>query len=170
MQLLCIDRFKPYLRFWLVWFLFLILDQGTKFWVVSSIPVDTYLVPGPPAIIDDFFYIVHVHNTGASWGLLSGFSLGFAILAIIALSVIFCFRKTLELKKTYLQWTFGLLCSGIVGNLIDRLAYGYVIDFIDIHLPGYRWPAFNVADSCICIGVVLYFLYSLLGIGARSKT
>lgn len=154
-----LEKIKRYRLFWVITILGLVLDQLTKFWIMVILPAGTYHPYESIEVIGDVFYIVHVHNPGASWGILAGFSLGFALLAVVALGLIFYFRKTLELRKPFLQITFGLLCGGIVGNLIDRVAYGYVIDFIDIHLPGYRWPAFNVADSCICVGVGLYFIW-----------
>ena len=83
-----------------------------------------------------------------------------ALLALAALTAVFYYRKKLQLELPAMQLSFGLICGGIVGNLVDRAIHGYVIDFLDFLLAGYRWPTFNLADSSICIGTALYMLYS----------
>jgi len=139
----------------------LVFDLLSKLWVLANIPVNTYYYPAPIPVIKKFFYIVHIHNEGAVWGIFSGYSFILGVFALITLILIFFFRHTIGLKAPMVQYAFGLLTGGIIGNLIDRFQYGYVIDFIDIHLPGYRWPAFNIADIGITTGVTLYLLYSL---------
>ena len=74
--------------------------------------------------------------------------------------VIYRYRRCLALKQPFMQVSFGLLCGGIVGNLIDRIFHGHVIDFLDVHLPFYRWPAFNIADMGITLGLFLYLVTS----------
>ena len=91
----------------------------------------------------------------------AGYSAWLGWLGVIALVAIFVFRRELELHRPLLQYSFGLLCGGILGNVCDRVRYGHVVDFLDFHLPGYRYPAFNLADSGITVGVVIYLLYSL---------
>jgi len=149
-----------YLRFWLTFGVLLVADQISKIWIVRHLAPDTYFDPPPIPVIDGFFYFVNITNEGAAWGMLRGFSVGLGLLAAVALAAIFFFRRQLELRRPFLQYTFGLLCAGILGNLIDRMMYGHVVDFLDFHLPGYRYPAFNVADSGITVGVILYLLYS----------
>ncbi len=84
------------------------------------------------------------------------------LLAIVVLAVIFRFRKELILEHVSMQYAFGFLCGGIIGNLTDRLVHGHVIDFLDFHLlPDYRWPAFNVADMAICTGMFLYIVCNI---------
>lgn len=140
-----------------------VLDQATKFWIVHhpELPLNSYWPYGGIEIIPGFFYLAHLTNPGAAWGLFPGFRYGFVLLAFLALYLIFRFRSELELKKTWLQVSFGLLTGGIAGNLIDRILHGHVTDFLDFHLPGYRWPAFNLADSGITIGVTLYIIHSV---------
>jgi signal peptidase II len=104
---------------------------------------------------------VHVGNTGAAWSLFTGRSGWLALLAAGTLVAIYFWRRALGLRDRMVQISFGLLCGGIVGNLIDRLAYGHVVDFLDFHFGSYVYPTFNVADSGICIGVGLYLLHSL---------
>lgn len=151
-----------YSRLLIVGVLALLLDQITKFWVLSNIEPQTYISPPPIPIIDNFLYLVHIYNTGAAWGSFSGSSFWFGVLAIVVLISIFIFRKKLELERPIMQYIMGLLIGGILGNLIDRFYHGHVIDFIDVHLPGYRWPAFNVADMSICISVGLYIILGVL--------
>ncbi len=155
------QKFK-YIRLVATALVIVILDQLTKYWVSIKIEPGTYIFPEPIPVIKNFFYLVHIHNTGAAWGSFSGGSLWLGILALLVISSLFFFRKYLELERSLMQYVMGLLLGGIIGNLIDRFYRGYVIDFIDIHLPGYRWPAFNIADSAICIAVVLYIVLIIL--------
>ena len=151
-----------HIRFFIILILVLIADQVTKLYIIYNIVPGTYDEPDSIVVVKDFFYIVHVHNTGEAWSIFNKSTYLLSILGIIALACIFIFRKQLELKKYSMQYTFGFLSGGILGNVLDRLYYGYVIDFIDIHLPFYRWPAFNIADSAITIGVFLYLYHHLI--------
>lgn len=149
-----------YARLYVVALSVLALDQVSKLWILASIPAGTYIYPEPIVVLKHFFYIVHIHNSGAAWGQLSGNNHWLALLAIIALFFIYFFRKHLELYRHGVQYAFGLLIGGIIGNFIDRIYYGYVIDFLDFHLWSYRFPAFNIADCGITIGVAIYILLS----------
>jgi len=151
---------RAYRRFWVTLVALLVADQVSKAWVLSHIELNTYFSPEPIPVIPGFFYFVNVTNTGAAWGMFSNYTPWLAWLGVAALAGIFFFRRQLELPKPLLQYTFGLLCGGIIGNMIDRLCYGRVVDFLDFHLPGYRYPAFNVADSGITVGVTIYLIYS----------
>jgi signal peptidase II len=112
-------------------------------------------------VIRGFFYIIHVGNTGAAWSMFSGFPVVLALLAAATLVAIFFWRRSLGLRDRATQLCFGLLCGGIAGNLVDRLIHQHVIDFIDLHFGNYIYPTFNVADSGICVGVILYLWHSL---------
>jgi signal peptidase II len=137
-------------------------DQGSKAWITSSLPFNTYGEDnGAIPVVRGFFYIVHVGNTGAAWSMFSGRSLFLAALAAATLVGIFLGRKALGLATAHSQLCFGLMCGGIAGNLIDRVARGHVVDFLDFHFGSYVYPTFNVADSAICVGVILYILASL---------
>jgi len=138
-----------------------LLDQATKAWICTLLPYPTYGPPGQIEVIDGFFNIVHVGNTGAAWSLFSGRSTFLALLAAATLLAIFAWRRQLGLQLWSVQISFGLLCGGIVGNLADRLVHGHVIDFLDFHFGSYVFPTFNLADSCICVGVGIYLLHSL---------
>lgn len=140
----------------------LILDQLTKSWIASRMAFPTYGESGGAIpVIRGFFYLVHVGNTGAAWSMFAGQSVLLAALAASTLVAIAWWRHALGLSARVPQICFGLLCGGIVGNLIDRLVHGHVVDFIDLHFGSYVYPTFNVADSGICVGVILYIWHSL---------
>ena len=137
------------------------LDQASKVWINAHVPLGTYGPPFRITVIKGFLYIVHVGNTGAAWSMLTGRSVLLASLAAATLLGIFFWRRALGLRDRTAQVSFGLLCGGIMGNLTDRLSYGHVIDFLDFHFGNYIYPTFNIADSAICIGVLLYLVHSL---------
>jgi signal peptidase II len=155
------QRLVPYRWFIVLAVSVFILDQLTKLWINRTLPLGTYGEPGQIAIIPGFFNIVHVGNTGAAWSLFTGRSTLLAILALSTLGAIFFWRRSLGLKLLPAQISFGLLCGGIAGNLLDRIVHGHVIDFLDFHFGNYTYPTFNVADSGICVGVIIYLFYSL---------
>ena len=137
-------------------------DQLTKAWIAHRLPFGTYgEAAGAIRVVKGFFYLVHVGNTGAAWSMFSGQSVLLATLALATLVAIYFWRHALGLRDRLAQICFGLLCGGIVGNLADRLMHGHVIDFIDLHFGSYTYPTFNVADSGICLGVLLYLWQSL---------
>ena len=136
-------------------------DQATKAWIQSQLAFGTYGEPGAIPVVRGFLYLVHVGNTGAAWSMFSGKSVWLAAVAAITLLAIFLWRRALGLRERVVQVRFGLLCGGILGNLVDRLVHGHVIDFLDFHFGSYVYPTFNVADSGICIGVVVYIWHSL---------
>jgi signal peptidase II len=138
----------------------LILDQASKGWIVARLPYPTYGATSIP-VIRGFCYLVHVGNTGAAWSMFTGQSVVLGILAAATLVAIFVWRRALGLRDRETQVSFGLLCGGIAGNLADRLLHGHVVDFIDLHFGSYIYPTFNVADSGICVGVILYLYQSL---------
>lgn len=153
--------FLAYRWLWIVATIVFIADQVTKEMIAARLPFGSY---GPNArieVIPGFFNLTHVGNTGAAWSMFSGQSLGLALVALGALVAIFIWRHSLGLHHRSVQPCFGLLCGGILGNLVDRLRHGHVIDFIDLHFGGYIYPTFNVADSAICVGVFWYILWSL---------
>lgn len=163
-----IAQIAQYRILWVTVSLVLFLDQLTKIWMVSysGLSMGDYAPYGGIEVIPGFFNLCLIANEGAAWGLFKGFSGGLAVLAMVALVAIYYFRKLLGLKRPAIQLAFGIICGGIVGNLIDRVRLGYVIDFLDFQLPFQipmiletgRWPAFNVADIGITCGVALYII------------
>jgi len=145
-----------------------LLDQLTKAWIFQNLDLGSYHYPDSIRVIEDFFYIVHIGNEGAAWGMFSGYGGLLALFAVGALFAIYKLRDSLELKRPVMQVAFGLLIGGVLGNLVDRLIHGHVIDFLDFHLPfsipyvleGGRYPAFNLADCGIVIGVFAYVIVS----------
>ena len=134
------------------------LDQFTKGLVLKLLGYAQEKV-----IIDGFFKFVHWQNTGAAWSLFRGNNYLLAMVALLALVVLVLSRHHFESRTVLGQVAFGLIFGGIVGNLIDRLWRGHVIDFIYFYLQQrgggeIGFPAFNVADSAICTGVALIFL------------
>jgi signal peptidase II len=150
---------SPYRRVAIIAFAVILLDQLTKLMVVQWLPSTIHekiVVPG-------FFKLVHWENTGAAWSLFKGSNAKLAIVALIALVVLFFTRHHFDARTTLGQFAFGLICGGIVGNLIDRIRVGSVIDFLYFYVQQrggaeVGFPAFNVADSAICTGVGLVFL------------
>ena len=137
------------------------LDQASKAWIRARLPFPTYGDPGAMVIVPNFFHLVHVGNTGAAWSLFSGRSAILAAAAAVTLLAIYFWRRALGLRARLVQVSFGLLCGGIVGNLVDRLRHGHVIDFLDFHFGSYVYPTFNIADSGISVGVAIYLWCSL---------
>ncbi len=136
------------------------LDQLTKHLVIQRFRLGETL-----PIIENYFSFTHVHNPGAAFGILSAWDSSlrtpfFLIVPLVALVLItFIFRK-IEEKDLKLSSALSLIIGGAIGNLIDRAAYGYVIDFLDFHwtIRGPHFPAFNIADAAICVGVALLIL------------
>ena len=163
-----ISKIAPYRILFVAAFFVFILDQITKAWIYNNLELDSYFPPKAITVIDDFFYLVHIGNEGAAWGMLSGYGGFLAFFALIALFAIYLLRHTLELHRKSMQYAFGLLAGGILGNMTDRLVHGHVIDFLDFHLPFTipwliptgRYPSFNIADCGIVIGTLLYLILS----------
>ena len=134
------------------------LDQLTKQLVLRSIsPYDASIV------VPDFFNLVNVTNTGAAFGSFKGNNTFFVIISIIALVVVTVLLVRQRRSDPWRDVSLALLLAGILGNLTDRLFYGHVIDFLlfNLHVRyADPWPAFNVADSCISIAVVLFIIHS----------
>ncbi|MFN7341039.1 MAG: signal peptidase II [Opitutia bacterium] len=160
-----------YATFGWVAFAALVADQVTKWLVVAFIPYPTYH-PGvgagePIRVLGDAVWLVHVGNKGAAWGLgagLPGTQLFLVGLALAVLALVGFKRREFLHELAGGQLAVGLFVGGALGNVIDRVARDHVVDFVDIHLPfellgSRRWPAFNVADACICVGVALYFAF-----------
>jgi signal peptidase II len=135
----------------------LVLDQATKWLALAS------LDPYEPMVVTPFFNLVLVWNRGVSFGMLSGdpawgpwYLTGMSA-AIGAFLIVWLYRESRVVTRVAL-W---LVLAGAVGNIIDRLRFGAVVDFLDFHAFGYHWPAFNVADSAIVVGAGLILLDSL---------
>lgn len=131
----------------------IILDQTTKLLITSLLKLNEVV-----NIINGFFSITYVRNTGAAWGMFSNNTLLLSIISILFL--IFFIKYIEELSKVsfFYEIAFGLIVGGIVGNLIDRLFRGYVIDFFRFIILDYNYPIFNIADTLIVIGVIILII------------
>ena len=143
-----------------------ILDQVSKLAIAGSMQLYQSIQIMP------YFNLTYVHNTGAAFSFLSdagGWQRWFfAGLALVISGVIAVWLARLKQHETLLAVALSLVLGGAMGNLIDRLAYGYVIDFLDVYYQTWHWPAFNVADSAITLGVMLMLAESF-GIGGSKK-
>jgi signal peptidase II len=151
------------------------LDRVTKYLVLHSIDPDQ-----PIVVVPNFFHFVNITNSGAAFGSFKNNNAFFIAISCVALFfalILLLGRHKTESEQTKSLWwtrnfwrdlSLALLVAGVLGNLTDRLLYGHVIDFLlfDLHVPlAHPWPAFNVADSCICIAVIFFIVHSF-----RSET
>jgi len=142
--------------------LVVILDQLTKLWIMTNFGLHEQ-----QNVISGFFNLVYVTNTGAAFGFLAGSKswlrqVFFVGVAVVALGVIVYAYGHLKRQGRIFVYALGLIGGGAIGNLIDRLRFGSVVDFLDFYFGSYHWPAFNVADSAITVGVGLFMLGTLL--------
>jgi signal peptidase II len=132
-----------------------VLDQ------VSKITMSKFLLYGQSEPVTTYFNLVMVYNKGAAFSFLSD-QPGWQRYFFTAVSVIASIFILWMLKRHPTQrlfcWSLSMILGGAIGNLIDRIAYGHVIDFLDFHVGGWHWPAFNVADSAITLGAILFVL------------
>ena len=131
----------------------LVLDQLTKFFVEKHLRLYEIL-----PVIPGFFNLTHVRNKGAAFGILSGLPAVWRIMFFVSFTLIAVAVIALLIRKTeerLLVVAFAFIMSGAIGNVIDRIRYGEVVDFIQWYIKSYYWPSFNVADSAISIGVAL---------------
>lgn len=136
----------------------ILFDQVTK---IAAVSLMAY---GESVYVTSFFNFVHVYNKGAAFSFLadhSGWQRYFFTIVGFGASAFIIYLLKKHAGQRLFSWALALILGGALGNVIDRLLYGHVIDFLDFHVAGWHWPAFNVADSAICIGAVL-FIYDEL--------
>lgn len=146
----------------------LFLDQATKQWVLSNMPLYDSIEVLP------FFNLTHVHNYGAAFSILSdqpGWQRWFLSIVTMVISVVLLVWLTrLRSHQYLLAAALVFILGGALGNLYDRVAYGYVVDFIDWYYGDYHWPAFNLADAAIFLGAVLLIIDTLVNSEDNSKS
>ena len=138
-----------------------LLDQVTKLLILNS-----FELGDQKSIIPNFFNLVRVHNTGIAFGKFNAASnsnLIFSIVAIFALVFILILWRKNKFPGKINTYAIILLVPGILGNLVDRLWHGYVVDFLDFYISNSHWHSFNFADSCICVSACLLFIISFKG-------
>lgn len=137
--------------------IFIMIDQFSKFLVVK------YLYDGLNlTVIDNFMWFIYTENTGAAFGILKDARVFFTIITIVSLLLIFIFLiKYYDIMSTLAKLASAFVIGGIIGNFIDRIRLGYVVDFISTNIFGYSFAVFNFADAFIVCGCILAFLYSI---------
>jgi len=130
------------------------LDRVTK-----SMVVDRLSLHESVSVVEGFFHLTHITNTGALFGLMAGLSsplrgLIFITVPVLAITLILIFQFHARENDFLAQVGLSTILGGALGNLWDRVFLGHVIDFLDFSVAGFHWPAFNIADSCICLGVL----------------
>lgn len=136
--------------------LVVVLDQITKHAVRSR-----FALGDGVEVLPGWFDLRYVQNTGAAWGMFQGRSHWLVVLSVVMLVVLIRYRRTLISQSLCGRLALALIGAGIVGNLLDRVMFGYVVDFLDFYWAAHHFPAFNVADSAICTGAGLYMLSTM---------
>jgi signal peptidase II len=153
---------KKALYFFITIFVVIILDQWTKLLVLSKFEYGESV-----QVIMDYFSLTYVRNTGAAFGFMASANPAFRVpfflaVPIIAMVILGFLYRDLPKESRWRSLALGLVTGGAVGNLIDRVRLGYVVDFLDFHYKNaYYFPAFNVADSAICVGVAILLLSTM---------
>lgn len=135
--------------------LVLVLDQVTKAWIADTIPLQSSVT-----VVPGLFDLTHVRNAGAAFGLFARVesplrSLALNAVALLVFVAVLLYALRTPVASLRLQTGLSLILGGAVGNLVDRLRFGFVTDFLDLYVGSHRWPSFNVADSAITLGVLL---------------
>ncbi len=166
---------KRFFQWWgwvpLVAILVVIADQVSKNWIRVNVPPNSYIVP--ISALEPWFKIVHWNNTGAAFGILQGQGGIFIVIAIVVIVAALVYLRYLPAGTWLIKLCLALQLGGAAGNLIDRIQFGQVTDFVLLTLPVkgrvLQWPAFNVADSSIVVGVILLALLLLREDGRRGE-
>lgn len=146
-------------RLWLVAAAVIVADQLTKAMILNGLPLYE-IIP----VIPNFLNITHIHNPGGAFGMLADQGpmvrkLVFLVISSLAVVAIYWFHRRLPQTHTWLLLAMSMIFGGAIGNLIDRFRFGAVVDFLDVYVGAYHWPAFNVADSAITVGVTIFVVH-----------
>jgi len=137
----------------------IVVDQITKAVILKNLPLYSSV-----AVIPGFFSLSHIHNPGGAFGFLASQSLSvrstiFLLISSLAVCLILYFYRSTPKTHPLLATGFALIFGGALGNLIDRLRFGKVVDFLDFYIGNYHWPSFNIADSAITVGVTIFLFH-----------
>ena len=135
--------------------IFLVIDIISKLVISNLMNVNASIM-----VIKNFFYITYVRNTGAAWSIFSGKTLGLIIVSLLIIVFLLYYISKNKPKYKIEKISYAMILGGAFGNLIDRIIYGYVIDFLDFNIFGYNYPIFNLADSFIFVGVLLLIIFT----------
>ncbi|MFZ2447954.1 MAG: signal peptidase II [Syntrophobacteraceae bacterium] len=154
---------RDYNSFFLIAGVLVLLDQVTKYLLVRALPLNT-----GKTVIRGFFNLVHIHNTGGAFSMFGGTDSEwrpriFILLTLIVLSIIFYAYGKVSKSDVWNRTAYTCISGGAVGNLIDRVRMGEVIDFLDFYVGNWHWPAFNVADTAISTGAVMLLISLVRG-------
>ena len=150
---------SKYYRLIVIAGIIILLDQVTKLIVLDTMPLFHNI-----SVISGFFNLTHIHNPGGAFGFLSTQTsniqrLLFLFASSLAIGFIFYFYKKTPREQTWLSTGFALVLGGAIGNLIDRIRLGKVVDFLDFYIGNWHWPAFNLADSAVSIGMLIFLFH-----------
>lgn len=137
------------IRFYLTAAAFLLADQASKWLVRSELAVSDAV-----SILGSWVMLRHVHNAGAAFGLFPGNRIAFIFVSLVSVAAVIYLVSSGRYSVRGSRVAFGMVLGGAIGNLIDRLWLGYVVDFLDVGIGAYRWPTFNVADIGVTVGVL----------------
>lgn len=146
-----------------------VIDQLTKYLALS------YIGFGNSISVTSFFNLTLVYNTGGAFGFLSQSgetlrTLVFVAAVVIIVAVLVAFYAQYHKKSRWSAFFIAMIIGGAIGNLIDRVRLGKVVDFLDIYISRYHWPAFNFADICVTLGIILFILFVLFeGAGCKKR-
>ena len=141
---------NKYITIFSIAFIIVLLDQITKFLIKTNFELNQTL-----PLIKNFFHLTYIYNFGAGFGILHQQALILVFVSLIVIGAIFYYFDRIKEKEILLQVLVGFILGGTIGNLIDRISYGFVIDFIDFRI----WPIFNFADSFVTVGVIGLIIY-----------
>jgi signal peptidase II len=149
------------IRFFCIIAALVLADQASKLWILEHFA----LYESRP-VLPGFFNLTHIYNAGAAFGILSDLpllqrQLFFISTNLIALTILLVMQHRLGRQNFWYTLSFACIAGGALGNLMDRIRWGKVLDFLDFHLGSYHWPAFNVADMSIVTGVFLFLILQI---------
>jgi|SRR5699024_1511009 len=145
------------LRYYLLALVTIVIDQWTKWLIVKNMELYESV-----SIIDNFFAITSHRNEGAAWGILQGQMVFFYIITVVVIVGILYLMQKYAKESALLTISLSFILGGAIGNFIDRLFRKEVVDFLDVMVFTYDFPIFNIADSCLTIGVILFFIATIL--------
>ncbi|MCI5125483.1 MAG: signal peptidase II [Candidatus Electrothrix sp. AR5] len=157
------------IRFFIIMALVVVGDQLSKLWIL-----DNYALYESTAVIPGFFNLTFLRNSGAAFGMLSDMPLlwrqiFFISIAVVALVALIVMQRKMGRENIWYTLALSFIGGGAIGNVIDRVLYGSVIDFLDVYIGKYHWPAFNVADSGIVVGVTIFLVLQILEEDGETK-
>lgn len=152
----------PMLSFFTIILAVICFDQATKFWIMQN-----FVLHESRVVLPDLFNLTYLTNNGAAFSILAGqpalwrqiFFIGAACAALVFIGIA---QRSFGRRSHMYSVSLALIAGGAIGNLIDRIRLGFVVDFLDLYIGRYHWPAFNIADSAITVGVTLFIIHNLL--------